>query len=590
MKRKIWGLSLILCLALVLCLASAFSTRDVAKAENTDVLVSLTNDSLLTACGDYFAYTNAKGIYLAKDNKLLSYEEKSDFDSFIDIAMNSTHILALAQKGEEKYLWAYEYNDKRIAKINFTLSDLHVEYLVGIYANEDDFFAMETNKVIHLSITPPEVISQYFNSNTDWTLNPAYKEIKDFVVLSGVLYCILDGDFYAIDEQNFHYPDLSKFLKRSGDYIGISVSNGKILLLSASGIYQFNDADSSIATLVVDGLNGNSKICSAYDSINNVNYVYTKSNLNAVSMYVYTESNLEYYGCFDNTKYEHPSEFDIVKLYKTGAAITLYSSPRHLQRMGTIPKDRYIIALSERDEYIYVYYRDEAEDKTQYGYIQKSANVTLCPADNEGILGDYAQPLHQNTAVYKYPFEGAKSPKVLDASIYTQLIVIDNVGQDGDFTWGWYKVGFIDSSGKTQYGYVKTYNLSPYTLLTAPSLSRSVKLTSKKLGQYITLYALPFDYDPKKNMDFVAEDAIEVTQLPEGTSVYLREKYNKKSKWTAVYYEGKTAYVKTPNVKPSGMTSWQIALVITIPCAAVATAIAIILIVFAKKKKLSYKS
>ena len=580
MKQKIFGLSLILCLALVLCFASVFSTRDVAQAENVDVLVSLTDDSLLVAYGDYFAYTNAKGIYLARDNKLISYEEKSDFDGFIDIAINSTHILALAQKGDDKYLWAYEYNDKRIAKINFSLNDLHVEYLVGIYANEDGFYAMETNKVIHISIAPPEVISQYFNSNTDWTLNPAYIDIKDFAVLNNTLYCILDGDFYAIDEQNFHYPNLSKFLKRSGDYIGVSVSGDKILLLSASGIYQYSETDSSIAKLTADGLNSNSRICSAYDKQSGTSYVYTKSNLNAVSMYVYTDDNLEYYGCFDNTKYEHPSEFDMIALYKTDSAVTLYSSPRHLQRMGTIPKNSYLIALSERDEYIYVYYHDEVEDKTQYGYIKKSASVTLCPAEKESILGSYAQPLHQNTAIYKYPFEGAKSVKVLDATIYMQLIVIDNVGQDGDFTWGWYKVGYVDKDGKTQYGYVKTQNLSPYTELSAPSLSKSVKLTSKKLGEYITLYALPFEN---------AEDAIEVVQLPEGSQVYLKEKYNKKSQWTAVYYEGKTAYVKTANVKPSGMTSWQIALVITIPCVVIATTVAVVLIILAKKKKLAYK-
>ena len=48
-------------------------------------------------------------------------------------------------------------------------------------------------------------------------------------MLDNILYCILDGDFYAIDEQNFHYPDLSKFLKRSGDYIGISVAGSRIL-------------------------------------------------------------------------------------------------------------------------------------------------------------------------------------------------------------------------------------------------------------------------------------------------------------------------------------------------------------------------
>ena len=70
MKRKIFGISLILCLALAFCFAGVFSSKGVANAENVDVLVSLSNDSLLTACDDYFAYTNGKCIFLAKDNKL----------------------------------------------------------------------------------------------------------------------------------------------------------------------------------------------------------------------------------------------------------------------------------------------------------------------------------------------------------------------------------------------------------------------------------------------------------------------------------------------------------------------------------------
>ena len=582
MKRKIFGLTLILCLALVIAVASVFSANDVSSAENVDVLVNLADDSLLTAYGDYFAYTDSKGIYLAKDNKLLSYQEKSDFDGFIDIAMNSTHILALAQKGEQKYLWAYEYNDMRIAKINnFSINGLYVEYLVGIYANDDGFYAMDTNKLIHFSVSPAEFITPDFTSNTDYEYNPAYANAKGFVLLDNVLYTILGGDFYAISEQNFKgHDDLPNFLKRSGDFTDISVSGDKILLLSASGINQYNTSDSTFSSLTVDGIDGNSKICSAYDKENNVKYVYTKSNLNAVNMYVHTDDDLEYYGCFDNTVYTHPTEFDIVKLYKTADSVTLYSSPRHLQRMGTIPKDSYFIALSERDGYIYIYYQDDKEDKTQYGYIKNNASITLCPADKEGVLGEYAQPLHEKTPVYKYPFEGAGSPKILEASIFLQLVVIDNVGQDGDFNWGWYKVGFVNDQGNTQYGYVKEQNLSPYTQLTAPSLSKTVKLTSKKLGHYITLYALPFDNE---------EDAITVVELPEGSQLYLKEKYNKKSDWTAVYYEGKTAYVKTANIKPTGLTSWQIALVITIPCVAIATAVAVVLIVLAKKKKIAYK-
>ena len=590
MKRKILGLSLILCLALVLCFTSVFATRGAANAENVDVLVYLTNDSLLTSYGDCFAYTNGKSIYLVKNNTSFECKATSEFDGFVDIAMNSKYVLALVKNGDEKYLWAYEYNTLRIAKINYTSNGIFENYIVGIYADDQgNFFEMETNKVNSISlstdkdtgITTLTVNSGLFNSNTNLE-EGTYKDVEDFSISDDIdkLYCISQGNLYVVDEPSFNH-DLSYYHKEINGYAfkGITSTNGKILLLDSKGIYQYNDANSSILALTTDGLNADSRICSAYDSVNKIYYVYTKSNINAVNMYVYTQSNLDYYGCFDSTKYVNPKEYDIVKLYKSDADVTLYSSPRHLQRMGTIPTGSYFIALSERDEYVYVYYKNPSEDKPQLGYIKKSAGVTLCPANREGEFGAFVQPLHEDTPIYKYPFEGSGSEKILDASRYMQLTFIDNVGQDENFSWGWYKVGFVDGNGNTQYGYVKSNNLSPYTQLTAPSLSKAVKLTSKKLGQYITLYALPFENE---------EDAIEVTQLPEGTVVYLREKYNKKSQWTAVYYEGKTAYVRTANVKASGLTSWQLALAITIPCVVVAIAIATTLIILAKKKKRVY--
>ena len=580
MKRRIFGLSLILCLAFAVCIASVFTTTDVASAENVDVLLKdFTSDSLLTSYSDYFAYANSKNIIIAKDNKLIKYEEKQSFDKFIDIAMNSTHILAIVQIGDTKELWAYRYTNT-IDRIPYDFSQtLDCDYMVKLFRDEnDEFCVMENNIIKKVSLNASDVNpGSYFQHNSLIEEGP-YENAKAFAVLNNYdsLYCIIDGNFYVIDEKTTILDqDLSRFCKITGNYIDMTVLGNKILLLDANGVYEY-DGNTSAVALTEGGVNSSSKICSAYDSKNDINYVYTKSNLNAVNMYVYTSGNLEYYGCFDNTVYEHPQEFDLIKLYKVQSDVTLYSSPRHMQRMGIIPKGGYYIALSEKDEFVYVYYYDKAEDKTQYGYIKKTANVTLCPASKECEYGYFLQPLHENTPIYKYPFDGAKGEKILDASIYTQLTFIDNVGQDGSFSWGWYKVGFVDNKGTAQYGYVRTYNLSPYTQFSAPALSKVAKLTSKKLGQYITLYALPFENQ---------EDAIEVAQLPEGTKIYLKEKYNKNSKWTAVYYEGKTAYVKTTNVKAQGLTSWQIALAITIPCVVIAIAGATTLIVFAKKKK-----
>ncbi|MCX4361842.1 MAG: hypothetical protein OSJ74_00430 [Clostridia bacterium] len=577
MKKKLFGIAFIICLATIISCASVFSNPQSATAENIDVLVSLDNASLLAAYGDLFAYTQGKTICVAKNNKLLSFEEKSDFDEFVDVAINSTHIIALAKKGDDKYLWAYEYNDRRIAKISHKFSGLFLNYIVGVYADNDGkFFVMETNKVNSVSLNPDETNSAYFNSNTSLD-DGLYKGVKDFAVSNNVLYCIDNGNFYEINEQNFNYSDLSKFLKKSGDYISLSAIGDKVLLLNANGIFGYDISSGALSSFVEEGLDQNSNVCCAYDKENNVCYAYAKSSQNAVNMYLYVDGKLEYYGCFDNTVYTHPVEYDIVNLYKTTSGVTLYSSPRHLQRMGVIPRDEYLVALSKKDGYIYVYYHNEKDNKTQYGYIKENSGITLCPAQKDTPIGAYAQPLHENTAIYKYPFAG--SEKLVDASIYLQLIVINNVGQDGDYTWGWYKVGFVDSQGKTVYGYIKAENASPYTQLTAPSLSKSVKLTSKKLGQYISLYALPFDNE---------ENAIEVAQLAEGSSVYLKEKFDKNREWTAVYYDGKTVYVRTANIRAFGLTSWQLALAITVPCVVVAIVAAVVILIVAKNKKSAY--
>lgn len=580
MKKNWIALTLIICLVAALSPISILFSCGVANAENVDVQVFLSDESLLASFGDVFAYTNGKNIYVAKNNKILSFVEKRSFDKFIDIAMNSTHILLLAQDGEDRYLWAYKY-DKRIDDISdySYSSDANIlRYLTKLYADEEgNLYAMDANKVNEIKIGSYEKAPSYFNSNTNLE-NGAYKEVADFAIFSDIMYCIIDGNLYAIDEQNFYYSDLSKFLKLSGEYIGVSAVNDEVLLLGADGIFKYDKSNNSNQSLMPEGLNGNSKISSAFDTKTSRRYVYAKSALNAINMYEFTDGKLEYYGCFDSTAYLHPTEYDLVKLYKTGFDVTIYSSPRHLQRLGVAPANSYLIALNQKDDFIYVYYRDEHENKAVYGYVKTSSQITLCPAET-GSLGEYAQLLHDDTPIYKYPI--SESDRLINGSIFMQLIVIDNVGQDGDFSWGWYKVGYVDEDGKTQYGYVKQQYLSPYTQLTAPSLSKSVKLTSRKLGRYIPLYALPFEDEA---------EAIEVAQLAEGSSVYLKEKYNKKSDWTAVYYEGKVAYVRTKCVQVSGLTSWQIALAVTIPLVVLAAALTFVILTLAKKKKFSFRS
>ena len=165
------------------------------------------------------------------------------------------------------------------------------------------------------------------------------------------------------------------------------------------------------------------------------------------------------------------------------------------------------------------------------------------------------------------------SEAVAYLTIYDQLVVIDNVGQDGTYKWGWYKIQYLNANKQIVEGYVKEKDVSPYTVLTPPDISKTVKVSSKKLGEYVKVYALP------------QEDSKLIAELKEGTSIDLHEKYDKNSEWTAVIYNDMIAYVKTENIQPGGLTSWQLALAITVPIVVVAIVITVIILVVVKKRK-----
>ena len=98
------------------------------------------------------------------------------------------------------------------------------------------------------------------------------------------------------------------------------------------------------------------------------------------------------------------------------------------------------------------------------------------------------------------------------------------------------------------------------------------------MGEYVKIYALP------------QEDSQVVAEVAEGSQIYLKNKFDKNSEWTQIIYEEKIAYVKTENVSPSGLTSWQLALAITLPAVAVAITATIVILVVVKKRKAALKN
>lgn len=572
MSKKILLISTLLCCILLAGVISAFAGGGVALAENSNVSIDIVNDSSFTAYGDAFALVTDNNVYVVKDSTVHKYTEEAQF-TVLDMAMNSKYLVLLVTDDSGKNLYVYSYDNGGIKKIQLENPNVYPEEIVALYNDNESIFAMDSNKVYKIDVDSSSTLWSTFISK-----NPLYTQISDMAILDeDVLYFILDGDIYSTSSKNFTQDDLSSFLKLEGAYTDLVISGGKLILLDSSKAYIYDDASNSVSELLTSGIGEKSSLSATYISSSNTNYVYIKSDLPSLNMYEFTGTALNYYNTFDRTIYSHPSSYDIVKMYKIDSETTVFSSPRHLQKLATLSSGDYVMLLNEVGEYYYVYFAKEGKD-VKLGYIRKDSAITLCPASTECEIGAYAQALHPDTAVYKYPFVGdgfnsTGSEAIAYLSIYDQLVVIDNVGQDGEYNWGWYKIQYLDKNDNIVEGYVKEKDVSPYTVLTPPDISKTVKVSSKKLGEYVKVYALP------------QEDAKLIAELKEGTPIDLHEKYDKNSEWTTVIYNDMIAYVKTENIQPGGLTSWQLALAITIPIVVVAIIVTVIILVTVKKRK-----
>ena len=575
MSKKILLISTLLCFVILAGVLSVFAGGGVALAENSNVSIDIVNDSSFTAYGDAFALVTDNNVYVVKDSIVHKYTEEGQF-TVLDMAMNSKYLVLLVTDDSGKNFYVYSYNSQNIEKISYTNENLHPENIIALSSDsEGNFFAMDANRISKFDIDKSSEWPSIFSCVT----SPIFETVKDFVLLNeNVLYCLdTDGKLYSTNVKILDGHLLDEYKKAENAYTDLVISGGKLVLLDATKAYVYDDASNSTSELLSSGINEKSKLAATYISSSNTNYVYVKSDLPALNMYEFTGSALNYYNTFDRTIYTHPATYTILTMNKINAEATVYSSPRHLQKLATLSSDDYVILLSEVGDYYYIYFSKD-DKKVNLGYIRKDSDITLCPAGTECEIGAFAQALHPDTAVYKYPFVGdgmndTGSEAVAYLTIYDQLVVIDNVGQDGTYKWGWYKIQYLNANNQIVEGYVKEKDVSPYTVLTPPDISKTVKVSSKKLGEYVKVYALP------------QEDSKLIAELKEGTSIDLHEKYDKNSEWTAVIYNDMIAYVKTENIQPGGLTSWQLALAITVPIVVVAIVVTVIILVVVKKRK-----
>ncbi len=562
-------LSILIVAFLLIAATFAFIPTQV-YAENTSIKIDLLDDSKFDAYNDVFAYTYGTTIYVVQNDELKPYRD-AFVGECLGIEVNDKNVLVFAKNGTSTTITYYDYDENGIKSAKTKLGTLDMP-ISNIYGDDEGNFYLVCNFSTSINVM------KVFKENTSiqnmpsagQTIDTSYKISSYYFDKASSLYAIIENKVYVANASLPIAPDSSnKFVQIEGidAAYSLSMSQNEIFVNSQNGIYKIDPATKA-ATKVGQAPLGTGKIC--YTSIKDNDYVFVCEQ-KAIIQYSYNGTTCEYYNKFNNSEYVHPTNFDLLYVAKATAASNVYSSPRNLQVISNISANEYFMVLcsvnsEESGNYFYIVRKDGT-----MGYIKSSTEFTQIPANKDVTtlkIGLYAQPLFPNTKIYKYPY--SDSEILSDTTIYDELIVLDNVAQEGENqVWDYYTVSFV-KDGAIQTGYVKASEVSPYTSLKAPAILSTVKISSGAIGAVVYLYALP------------SESSAQVAQLIDGEELDLAEEYNKDSEWTKVVYKDIYAYVKTSQIEPKGLTPVQITLIVV---SVVVVAVSVVMVIILRKKR-----
>ena len=111
--RKIYNIRVVsislMLLLLVSLVAFSFIQAPIVYAENTDVIIDLSDDSLFDAYNDSFVYTYGTSLYVVSNNTIINLTNAFE-GSVKDIAMNASSILVLTTSN----LYSFDYSETEI--------------------------------------------------------------------------------------------------------------------------------------------------------------------------------------------------------------------------------------------------------------------------------------------------------------------------------------------------------------------------------------------------------------------------------------------------------------------------------------------
>ncbi len=565
---------------LCITLAFAIAPNKIANAENTSLVVDLNADSYFDAYADIFTYTYGTSLYIAKDNTISSYPN-AFAGSCVGLVMNRNNILLLAKNGTTYSLYYFDYDEHGIKSAQSrlgalkntteTISKITKDNLGNFYFLRN--FSTETNQ-LKVFAENAESISALERVDS---IAASY-QVQDYLYYpsSSYIYAIIGGEIYRAYKGDDIVPSSSNEFTKITSITGATrmiYFDGDIIVNTTSGMYKINVASLESAKLTDDYASGNI----ATSSIDLNMYIFAHKG-SSIYQYAYDGTSCTYFNKFDNSEYVHPTTFDLVYVAKlTSNEADLYSSPRNMQITSTLSLNDYFLVLTQitYEDSNSTFYYVTKQDGTK-GYLKaQSATFTKIDPNTDAkslAIGLYAQGLFPETTVYKYPYADAEALTTIVG--YGELIVVDNVAQEGDKqVWNYYKISYV-SNGEILTGYVKITDVSPYTRLTAPTVLKSVKISADSIGSLVYLYALP------------TEESTQVAALTDGEELNLAEEFNKNAKWTKVIYKDTYAYVLTSQISQKGLTALQITLIV-ISCVIVAASI-VMIIVMKKKRKIGF--
>lgn len=540
---------------LILALSVIYFLPFTVQAEGVDSSVILDENSLFDIYSENLFYTRGNSLYLLTANASYCYENAFDLP-LLSFAVTSSKIYAVCGTNEgNNSILVFDYNSSGITnkqKITFNEVDAALQGNIFMVSRSGDtIYFLRSSSVYELKSDSSLGLAFTVSS-------PILENTKDFCIQNNTLYILKNDNIYMINNVEGTSELGTPILEKVNS---LTYYDKTIAVVKDSQIL-YRDSDNQwVAMTSATPLDF--KQLHIYG-----NTLFGLSDTAIKKYIIRADYSLEFNRIYDNEIYENPTEYTIIK-FAYANECKLYVSPKNLEVKATIAKNSKILVLSETEDYYYVIHNNI------FGFVNKDS-LTLMDGNTTTALGEHAQPLHDNTVIYKYPY--STSTQLMTIEVTDIVIIRSNVAErNGVMESDYYYVSFTTSSGELVNGYVLASYLASYTDYKAPTARKTARIQVDNVGTTAKAYILP------------DETSSLLYSLNDGDEVGLLEDFNKDSEWTKILVNNQTCYIKTANLVYKSLTKMQITLIIICSLLVVSTVVTVC-VLHARKKILKKQS